>query len=135
MYQEVIVAIRQGLSDIASSDDWEDGEDENDDETELGKLCKDDEPSWVMGTMSKTEQPRIERFRQKLMKLHKLTQPGWGEAADYFHGRDNQYGTSELNVPAVVKLQMDQDVAIPASTTFAELMEYLVIVPRILQMP
>jgi hypothetical protein len=29
-------------------------------------------------------QQRMERFQQKQMKLDKLTQPGWEDAADYF---------------------------------------------------
>jgi len=44
------------------------------------------------------------------------------------------YGTFELSVPAVVKPQMDQDVAAPAPTTFGELMECVDIVPGISQM-
>jgi hypothetical protein len=39
----MMAALRDTLSDLASSDDGEDGEDE-DDETEQGKLSEDDEP-------------------------------------------------------------------------------------------
>jgi len=55
-------AIGDSLSDLASSDDEQDGEDEEDDEedTELGKLSDDDEPGWVMGTITKTVQHRME---------------------------------------------------------------------------
>jgi len=62
------------------------GEDEDDDEhdPELVKLSEDDEPGWVMGTISKTVQHRMERFRQKQIKFDKLTQPGWGDTANYF---------------------------------------------------
>jgi hypothetical protein len=42
---EMLVAIRDSLSDLASSDDGEDGEDENDEETEQGKMSEDDEPA------------------------------------------------------------------------------------------
>jgi hypothetical protein len=54
-------------SDLASSKDGEDGEDEDNDEedTELGKLNEDDEPGWVVGTISKSLQLRMESFRQK----------------------------------------------------------------------
>jgi len=47
-------------------------------------LSNDDEPGWVMGTITKTELQRMERFWQKQVKLHELTQPGWEDAADYF---------------------------------------------------
>jgi hypothetical protein len=67
-FEEMMAAIGDSLSDLASSDDGEDGEDE-DEETEQGKLSKDDEPGWVMGTISKTAQQRMESFRQKQMKL------------------------------------------------------------------
>jgi hypothetical protein len=63
-------AIRDSLCDFGCSDDGQDGKDEDDDEQdpELGKLSKDDEPGWVMGTVSTTVQHRLERFRQKQMK-------------------------------------------------------------------
>jgi len=65
----MLVAIRDSLSDLASSDDGEDGEDEDDEETELGKLSEDDEPGWVMGTITETVEQRMERFRPTQMKL------------------------------------------------------------------
>jgi hypothetical protein len=70
-------AIGDSLSDLASSDDNQDGEDEADDEgdTELGKLSDDDEPGSVMGTITKTVQHRMESLWQKQMRLHELTQP------------------------------------------------------------
>jgi len=82
-FEVMMAAIGDRLSDLASSDDGENGEDE-DEETDLGKLSEDDEPGWVMGTISKTVQQRMESFRQKQMKLDELTQPGWEDAADYF---------------------------------------------------
>jgi len=71
-----MVAIGDSLSDIASSDDGEDGEDENDEKKQQGMLSEDAEPGWEMGTISTTVQHCMERFRQKQMKPHKLTQPG-----------------------------------------------------------
>jgi hypothetical protein len=59
----MLVAIRDSLSDLVSSDDGEDGEDVNDEETEQGKLREDDEPGWVMGIMSKTVLQHMERFQ------------------------------------------------------------------------
>jgi len=55
-FEEMMVAIGDSLSDLACSDDGENGEDEDDEETERGKLCEDDEPGWVMGTITKTVQ-------------------------------------------------------------------------------
>jgi hypothetical protein len=43
-FQEMMVAIRDSLSDLASSIDVEDGEEEDDVETEQGKLSEDDQP-------------------------------------------------------------------------------------------
>jgi len=130
-FQEMLVAIGASLSDLASSDDGEDGEDEDVEETEQGKLSEDDEPSWVMGTITKTVPQRMERSRQKQMKFDELTQPGWEDAADDFRERDKKYGTSELRVPAVVQPQTNDDAPPHPPTTFAELMESLDIVPRI----
>jgi len=75
-FQDMLVAIGDSVSDLASSDDAEDGEDEDDEESEQGKLSEDDEPGWVMGTITKTVQQRMERFWQNQMKLDELTQPG-----------------------------------------------------------
>ena len=58
-FEEMLVAIRDSLSDLASSDDGEDGEEEDDEETEQGNLSEDDEPGWVMGTITKTVQQRM----------------------------------------------------------------------------
>ena len=134
LYLEKMVAIKHSLSDLASSDDGEDGDGEDDEETEQGNLSEDDEPSWVMGIISKTVQQRMERFRQMQMKLDKLTQPRWGDAANYFGEIDKKYGTSEFMVPAVLELQTDDDAAAPAPTIVGELMECLDIDPGISQM-
>jgi len=132
-FEEMLVAIGDSLSDLASSDVGEDGENEDDEETEQGKLSDDDEPGWVMGTITQTVQQRMESFRQKQMKLDELTQPGLEDAADYCGEYDKKYGTSELSVPAVVQQQMNDDALAPLPTTFGELMEILDIVPGISQ--
>jgi len=64
-FGEMMVAIGESWSELASSDDGEDGEDaedEDDEETDDGKLSEDDEPSWVLGLITKTVQQRMERF-------------------------------------------------------------------------
>jgi len=127
----MMVAIRDSLSDLASSDDGQDGEDDDDEETEKSQLSEDDEPGWVMDTITKKVQQQMERLRQKQMKLDKLTQPGWEDPADYFCKRDKQYGTSALQVPAVFQLHMDDDATAPAPAMIGELMECLDIIPRI----
>jgi hypothetical protein len=83
-FEEMLVVIGDSLSDLASSDHGEDGEEEDDEETEQGNLSEDEEPGWVMGTITKMVQQRMERFRQKQMKLDELTQLGWEDADDNF---------------------------------------------------
>jgi len=65
----MMVTIRDSLSDLATSNGGEDGEDVDDEEIEQGNLSEDDKPSLVMGTISKAVQQHIERFRQSKMKL------------------------------------------------------------------
>jgi len=132
-FQEMMVAIRNSLSDLTNSDDGDDGDDEDDEDTEQGKLSEDDESGWVMGTISKMLVQRIERCRQKQMKLDQLTWPWWREAADSIHERDERSGISELRVPAVVRPQANNDAAAPAHTTFGELMHCPDIVPGLSQ--
>ena len=73
-FEEMLNASRDSLRDLASSEDEENGEDEDDDEedTELGKVSEDDETGWVMGTISKMVQHCMESFRQKQMRLDEL---------------------------------------------------------------
>jgi len=65
----------------------------------------------------------MESFRHKKMRLDELTQPGWGDAANYFRQRDMRYGTAELKVPAVVKPQMETTAATPSPITVGERMQ------------
>jgi len=135
-FNEMLNAIRDSVSDLASSEDEEDGEDEDDDEddTELGKLSKDDDPGWVMGTISKSVQHRMDSFQPKQQRLDYLTQPGWGDATEYFLGADMNYGSTALKVPAVVNPQSDMTAATPSPTTFGDLMQVLGIIPGQAQM-
>jgi len=43
-FEEMMITIRDGLSDVARSMDEEDGDDEHGEDPELGKLSEDDEP-------------------------------------------------------------------------------------------
>jgi hypothetical protein len=95
-FPKVIVAVGDSLSNIARSDDGEDGEDENDPQTEQSNQSEDDEPGWVMGTISTTVQHCIERFRQKKMNLDELTHPGLRDAADYFRESDKKQSTAAM---------------------------------------
>jgi hypothetical protein len=56
MFHELMVAMGDSLSNIASSEDWEVGEHDDDDETEQVELTEDDEAGWVTGTINKTVQ-------------------------------------------------------------------------------
>ena len=87
-FEEILAAIGDSLSESASSDDEQDGEDNDDEETDQGNLREDDEPGWVMCTITKTVQLPMERFLQKQMKLDELTQPGWEDAGDNFREED-----------------------------------------------
>ena len=58
------------LSQLASSDDRENREDKEYEETEQCTLSEDDEPGWVMGTITTTVQQRIERCWQEQMTLN-----------------------------------------------------------------
>jgi len=134
-FQDKMVAVGDRPSHLASSNDGEDGEDEDEDETWQGMLSEDDDQGRVMGTITKMIQQRMERFRPKQMKFDELTQPRWENAADYLWGRDMKYPTSGMRVPAVIQLQTDDVTIVPALTTFGELLQCLDIVPGILQMP
>jgi hypothetical protein len=74
-------------------------------------------------------------FRQKQMRLDELIQPGWADAANYFHERDIRYGTAELKVPAVIKPQKDMTAATPSPTTVGDTMQTLEIVRGQSEMP
>jgi hypothetical protein len=136
-FEEMLNAIGDTLSDLSSSEDEEDGEDEDDDEEDTGhgKLSNDDEPGWVMGTISKTVQHRMESFRQTQLRLDELRKLGWADTSDCFRERDMKYRTTELKVPAVGKPQADSTAATPPPTTFGELMQALDIVPGQSQIP
>jgi hypothetical protein len=135
-FQKMLNAVGDSLSDLASSDDEKDGEHkEEENDTELGKLSEDDEPGWVMGTISKTVPHCMESFQQTQLGLEKLTQPGCGDMADYFRERDTKYGMTKLMVPAIVRPLTDSAAATPLPKTFGELMQTLDIVPGQLQMP
>jgi hypothetical protein len=132
-FEEMRVAIGDSLSDLASSYDGEDGEEDDDEETELGNLSEDDEPGWVMDTITKEVEQRFERFHDKQMKLDKLTQPGSEVAADNFAEQDKKYSTTELRLPAIVQPQTQDDAPAPPLATFGEQMENLDIIPGISQ--
>jgi len=136
-FEEMLNAIRDSLSDLASSDPGEDAEEEEYDKEDLagGKLSAEDEPSWVMGTISEMILHRMEHYRQQQMKLDQFTQPGWEDVADNFCDSDSMYGMTELKVPAVVQPQIADDVAPSVPMTFSEPLETLDNVPRRLQMP
>jgi len=98
-FKEILKAIGDSLSNLATSHNEQDGQDEEDEEedTDLGKLS-DDEPGWVMGTISNKVQLRMASFRQKQMRLDELMQPRWGDSANYFGERDMKCGAAKLNV-------------------------------------
>jgi len=134
-FEEMLVTFWDSLSDLASSNDGADGEDDDHQETEQGKLSEEDETSRVMGTITKTVKQCMERFPQKQMKLDELTQPEWEDAADYVCKWDTKYGTSELRVSAIFQPQTNGDAPAHLPTTFGELMDSLDIVHAKSQSP
>ena len=77
----------------------------------------------------------MQSFRQKQRSLDQLTQPGWGDAADYFRERDMKYETTELKIGACRTPQTDSTAATPSLTTFGEHMQALDLVPGQSEMP
>jgi hypothetical protein len=55
MFEKMLVAIGDSLSDLGSSNTGEDGEYE-DKERKQGKLSEDNKPRWVMGSITQTVQ-------------------------------------------------------------------------------
>jgi hypothetical protein len=84
MFHKLMVAIRESLSDIASSEDRDNVEEKDDEQTEQGKLSEDDELGWVMGTISKTVEQCMEWFQEKRMRQDELIKPGWEDATYNF---------------------------------------------------
>jgi hypothetical protein len=80
-------------------------EEDHSENTELGKPSDDDEPGWVMGTITNTVQHRMERILQKRMRPDELTQLGWGDAVNILCKGDMKYGTAEWMVPALSSLK------------------------------
>jgi len=78
-FREVFNAMGDSISDLESSDNEEGGEgkEDDDEDTELGKMSEYDEPSWVMGTISQTRQKDRESIRLTQMTLDEWTQLGW----------------------------------------------------------
>jgi len=86
-----------------------------------------------MGTITKTVQQGMIRFRPKEMKHDKLTWPGWEVAANYLRESDGKSGTSKWRVPVVVQPQMNDDTAAAALTIFGDVKVCFDIVPGISQ--
>jgi hypothetical protein len=73
-----------------------------------------------MCTITKKVKHCKQCFWPKQVRLDKLVQPGWSDAANYFCERDIKYGTSKLNVAAVVNYKLDMTAATPSPTTFGD---------------
>jgi len=77
----------------------------------------------------------MESFRQKRIRLHELTFPGWGDAANYFREWDMRYGNAELKVPVGVKPKRDSTTATPSQIMVGESMQTPEIVRGQSEMP
>jgi len=136
-FKEMLIGIRNSLSDLASSDDGDYGENQEDDEEDPagGKHSENDEPGWVMSTISNMVQYRMEHLQPKQMKLDELTQPSWGDTADSLCGRDKKYGSTQFKVLAVVQPQMAADTELSGLMTFGEPMMTIINIPGKSHMP
>ena len=101
----------------------------------MGKLSDNDEPDWVMRTITKMVQQRMESFRQMQMSLDELTQPQCGDATNCIRERDMKYANVELKVLAVVKPQIDTTPATSSPTTVGEHMQTLQLMREQSEMP
>jgi hypothetical protein len=134
-FQEMMVIMGDCLSDLASSDDTNDGEDKDEEETEQGQQSEDEQPSRMMGTVTQTVQQRRGRFRQNQITVEEWTQLRWEDAAAHFHEREKKNIISALLVLADIQPQTADNGAAPVLATIGELMECHNIVPRISPMP
>jgi hypothetical protein len=66
-FEERLVAIRDSLTGLGSHDDGVNGEDKDDKNTEPGQLCEDDEPCWVLDTITKIVQQCVNQLQQEKM--------------------------------------------------------------------
>jgi hypothetical protein len=137
MFEAMLNDIRNSPRDLSSSDNEQDGvhQENNEQDTELGKLSDDDEPGWGMGTIFNAVQDHMESVRLKQIWLDELTQLRCGGTANYFGERDMKNGTAELQIPAVVKHLIDTTAATPSPTIFGEHMRTLDIVSEQSHMP
>jgi len=133
-FEETMVAIRDNLNNLASSDYGADEEDEYDEETAKVKLSEDTEPSWVIGQITKPVQQRMRRLRLEQIKLNELKEPGSEYTVNHICENDKMYVTHQMRELALIPLQTDDDDASPATTTLGECLECLEIVPGISQM-
>jgi hypothetical protein len=132
--QEMMIAIGDSLSNLTGSDDEPDGGDDDNSDSECGKLGEDDTPSWVVDTISKTVQQCMERLWQKSKQLDKITQVGSSDTANYIGERDSRYSNTDLTSLAVVHPQAEQVGATPTLTTFGAQMVSLDSIKRKLPM-
>ena len=136
-FEDLPNAVGDSQSDQSSSHDEENWEDKDDyaEDTDHGKVNKDDRPGWVMRTITEMVQYRIESFRHKPFSLQNLTYPECGNPADSVCEREMKYGTTQLMVPVVVKLQTDITAATPSPISFENLMQTRDMVPGRFEMP
>jgi hypothetical protein len=80
----MMITIGDSQSYVVYSDDGEDRYNEDEEQQAPRMVSKDDEPGWVMGTITKNVPQHMQRFRQKQMMRDKVAQLGWEDAANYF---------------------------------------------------
>lgn len=122
-FEEILIAIEACLSNLAILDDKEDVDVKADDRngSELGKLSENDEPGWVMGTLSKEVPQSMETYLVMEIWHDELTQLRWWDMADYFPYRDMKCWMAALKLLPIVISLADKVAATPGTTKFVKL--------------
>jgi hypothetical protein len=105
-FEVMMEAIRDSVDDVTTSDEEDDHYDNISDGQDYddAKLSDDDAPGWVVGTINKSVQERLETVPMKRIKLQELTTLAWAEAEADFTIRNRKYGTTKLKILTVVTL-------------------------------
>ena len=72
-FEEMLEAIGDSINNIATSDEEDDKDKEEDGEDNVNsELSDDNKPNWIVGTINKLVQKLLDTFWTKQMKLKKL---------------------------------------------------------------
>jgi hypothetical protein len=84
MFREMLAATRDSLSDLAMSDNGEDGEDEDDEEPGQGKLSEDDKPGRVIGHNHQNGTAAHDEVKAEADEAQRIDSTGMGGCSQLF---------------------------------------------------